>query len=176
MNQTENLKELINYILEKYHKPLKEDLPKIQLLLNKIVSVHGEHHKEFEKINIVFGKFKNDMIKHLHKEESVLFPMLEEIQNCIDSNKKLWWLHCGSIQNPISQMEHEHDIFDEYFKEMSLLSNKYEISSDACNAVTTTYKLLEKLEKDTCEHATFENDVLFKIAIKKEEKSLNNDK
>gem|GEM_PF-6487381 len=29
------------------------------------------------------------MIKHLHKEENVLFPMLQEIQNCIDNNKKL---------------------------------------------------------------------------------------
>lgn len=175
MIQIENLKEWIHYILETYHNPLREDLVKIQLLLNKIVSVHGEHHPEFAQINTVFWKFKNDMIKHLHKEENVLFPMLQEIQNCIDNNKKLWWFHCGSIQNPISQMEHEHDIFDTYFEEMSLLSNKYEIPSDACNAYTTTYKMLEKLEKDTREHATFENDVLFKVALEKE-KILNNEK
>lgn len=175
MIQIENLKEWIHYILETYHNPLREDLVKIQLLLNKIVSVHGEHHPEFAQINTIFWKFKNDMIKHLHKEENVLFPMLQEIQNSIDNNKKLWWFHCGSIQNPISQMEHEHDIFDTYFEEMSLLSNKYEIPSDACNAYTTTYKMLEKLEKDTREHATFENDVLFRVALEKE-KILNNEK
>lgn len=176
MQNEKNLKVLINYILEKYHTPLKEDLPKIQLLLNKIVEVHGDHHPEFEQIKNVFLKFKNDMLNHLHKEENILFPMMIEIQECIDNNVKLWGLHCWSIQNPIYQMEHEHDIFDEYFKEMSILSNNYSIPSDACNTYTTTYKMLKNLEKETIEHATFENDVLFKLAISKEEKSLNNNK
>lgn len=174
MNNEQNLSVLIDYILEKYHNTLKQDLPKIQLLLNKIVEVHWDIHPEFEQIRKVFLNFKSDMLDHLNKEEVVLFPMMREIQSCIDKNTKLWGLHCWSIKNPITQMEHEHDIFDEYLKKMSKLSKKYFIPKDACNAYTTTYKMLEKLEKETIKHATFENDVLYKLAIEKEEKSLNN--
>jgi regulator of cell morphogenesis and NO signaling len=161
---------LTNYIIEKYHNPLREDLDKLSPLLDKIVEVHGTSHSEFENIRNIFLKFKEEMIKHLFKEENVLFPSMKEIQNSFNESKKLPVFHFGTIKNPINKMEFEHTNFDNYLSQIKVLSNDFFILEDACNTYATSYKLLKKIYNDTIEHATFENDVLHKLAIETENK------
>lgn len=89
MKNETNLILLTEYIMEKYHTPLRENLPKIHLLLDKIVQVHGEKHPEFAQIRQVFVKFKEEMLPHLYKEEKILFPMMQQLQKTMDKNEKL---------------------------------------------------------------------------------------
>lgn len=167
-----NLIELTEMIIEKYHNPLRENLPKLQLLLDKIVHVHGDIHPEFALIAKEFWNFKEEMLKHLYKEEKILFPMMKTLQKARDEGQKVWPFHCGSIQNPIAQMEHEHADFEEYLEKMNQLSNHFAIPGDACNAVTMTYTMLKHLYDETLEHANLENTVLHTIAIEMEQKSV----
>lgn len=168
--ENKDLIQLTDYIIEKYHNPLREDLWKLKTLLDKIVEVHGDLHPEFEKIKKVFLSFKENMLNHLHKEEKILFPMMKKIQTSLNNWTKLWEFHCWSIKNPITQMEYEHNTFDEYLNQIKDLSNNFFIPEDACNTYAMTYKLLEKVYNDTIEHATFENDVLHVLAIEWEKK------
>lgn len=152
-------------IIEKYHNPLREKLPKLQLLLDKIVHVHGDIHPEFALIAKEFWDFKEEMLKHLYKEEKILFPMMKTLQKAFDEGKNTWPFHCGSIQNPIAQMEYEHDNFEEYLTKIKQLSNNFILPDDACNAVTMTYTMLKNLYEETWEHAALENDILHRDAI-----------
>lgn len=172
MKNETNLVILTQYIIEKYHNPLKQDLPKIHLLLDKIVQVHGVKHPEFAEIRNVFIKFKEEMLQHLNKEEKILFPMMLQLQKTLDENKKLWSFHCGSIKNPITQMEHEHGNFERYLEEIKNLSSNFLIPNDACNTYKLTYNLLKSLYEETLEHANLENTALHKIAIEIEKKCI----
>lgn len=67
-------------------------------------------------------------------------------------------------------MEFEHGNFDEYLTKIKELSNHFTLPKDACNAVTTTYTLLQELYNETLEHAHFENTTLHTIAIEIEKK------
>jgi regulator of cell morphogenesis and NO signaling len=88
MNNTD-LIELTEFIIQKYHNPLRENLPKIHLLLNKIVDVHGSIHPEFAKMKDIFILFQNEMLKHLDKEEKILFPMMQALQKAINEKKNI---------------------------------------------------------------------------------------
>lgn len=163
-----NLCNIIDFILEKYHNPLRINLEKISFLLNKIVDVHSEHHPEFIEIRSVFNNFKKDILEHIDKEEKILFPIMREIEKSYTENRIIWKFHCWNVINPIKQMEIEHDKFDKYLTDIRILSSNYFIPDDACQAFSTTYKMLELLDKETLEHASLENNILHKLAIEKE--------
>lgn len=168
MKNNKNLIELTSHIIEKYHNPLREDIEETKNLLDKIIEVHWNEHSEFQKIKNVFILFSNKILNHLNKEEKILFPMMIEIENNLNNNKILWDFHCWSIQNPIKQMEVEHWMFDWFLWKIKELSNNFFIPDNACKAYTRTYELLKKIYNDTLEHANFENTVLHKIRLEKE--------
>lgn len=168
MENEKDLKKIINYILDKYHNPLKINIPKIKFLLDKIVEVHWNIHPEFAEIRIVFELFASEIISHIDKEEKILFPMMEKIEEVFKNKNTLEWFHCWSIWNPIKQMELEHSNFDKYLKEIRILSSNYFIPSDACKAFTTTYEMLKELDNETVNHAKLENNTLHKKALEKE--------
>ncbi len=168
MKNEKDLSKIIDFILEKYHNPLRENLTKISILLDKIVEVHWTQHPEFAKIRAIFSNFKLDILSHIDKEEKILFPIMKEIEESFKNRKKLWCFHCASVGNPIRQMELEHSNFENYLNDMRTLSNNYLIPSDACNAVTNTYNMLKELDSETTDHAALENNTLHKLRIQKE--------
>lgn len=163
-----DLIELTEFIIQKYHNPLRENLPKIHLLLNKIVDVHWDIHPEFAKMKDIFILFQNEMLKHLDKEEKILFPMMQALQKAVNEKKNIWAFHCGSIKNPVTQMEKEHKIFDFYLEQIKELSNNFFIPENACNAYTTTYTMLKNLYDETLEHTHFEDNTLHKLTLEYE--------
>lgn len=168
MQNEKDLEKIIDYILEKYHNPLKINIPQIKLLLDKIVEVHWNIHPEFAKIRIVFNLFASEITSHIDKEEKILFPMMKEIELAFKNKNPLGWFHCWSVWNPIRQMELEHSNFDKYLKEIRILSSNYFIPSDACKTFTRTYEMLKELDNETVNHARLENDTLHKTALEKE--------
>jgi regulator of cell morphogenesis and NO signaling len=65
-------------------------------------------------------------------------------------------------------MELEHSNFEEYLLKIRNLTNNYFIDSDACKTYRKVFEMLQELEKETIEHAGLENNILHKLAMKKE--------
>lgn len=112
-------------IIEAHHVPLKEQLPIIIALSNKARAVHGDIHPELIRLNEVIRAFVDEMNSHLHKEENILFPMMQKLDEIEQSGGGVPNFHCGSIANPISQMEAEHRDFDELLAEMRTLTSDF---------------------------------------------------
>src|SRR6185436_1685991 len=47
---TAPLPKLIAFILERYHETLREELPRLQQMMDKVERVHGENHPELAEI------------------------------------------------------------------------------------------------------------------------------
>ncbi len=155
---------LANHIEETHHAYLREELPRLDFMTRKVAAVHGEHAPELHQIREVFVGFQEELIRHMEKEETVLFPMIREIEN---SDTALSF-HCGSISNPIAQMEKEHDNAGSALEKFRSLTNDYVPPVDACNTYRALFHGLEGLEKDMQQHIHKENNVLFPKAIIKE--------
>ena len=56
----------------------------------------------------VFGALRAEMEMHMHKEEAILFPFIEQYGRAEVQNRPMPPVPFGTIANPIAMMEHEH--------------------------------------------------------------------
>ena len=72
--------------------------------------------------------------------------------------------HCGSVRNPISVMEREHDTAGSLLARLRELTSSYTSPADGCTSYEMLYRGLAELEADTHLHVHKENNVLFPMA------------
>lgn len=159
----ESLTELADHIVEFHHGYLKENLPEIGALAEKVARVHGGHTPELVKLKDVFLAMKDELEAHMMKEEAVLFPMIRDMEA---SGQREF--HCGSLENPIRVMMMEHDSAEDALSEMSLLTNRFTPPLDACSSYRRLFGALEQLSKDMETHINKEDKILFPRAVEKE--------
>ncbi len=157
---TASLTDLCDHIETTYHRPLKEELPRIEFLTHKVAARHGDGHPELIEIHRIFVALQEELTSHMMKEERVLFPICRQL----DKAEKLPPTHCGSIANPIGQMVHEHDDAGLSLARINELTNNYTPPADACNTYRATFDALRQLERDMHQHVHKENHILFRKA------------
>ncbi len=163
---------LIDYIEKTHHRYVEEKTQEIIPYLNKICSVHGDHHPELHQINQHFNAAAGELAAHMKKEELILFPYVRKMVKVKQENLNLNAPHFGTIQTPIQMMMHEHTTEGERFRKIEELSNNYTPPPDACNTYRVTFALLKEFEQDLHLHIHLENNILFPKAIELEEQFL----
>src|ERR1035441_10451131 len=77
--QTAPLDQLVKHIVGTHHEYLKMDLPVLGHRMDKVVSVHGARDPQtLPRMAKVFTALRADMEMHMHKEEAILFPFIEQ--------------------------------------------------------------------------------------------------
>jgi regulator of cell morphogenesis and NO signaling len=102
---------------------------------------------------------------HMMKEEMVLFPYIVKMEESIIQKEPILPPPFGSVQNPVSMMEHEHESAGNALRAMREASSGYTAPSDACVSYQTLYKALAEFEADLHQHIHLENNILFPRAI-----------
>jgi regulator of cell morphogenesis and NO signaling len=74
-------------------------------------------------------------------------------------------MHCGTVLNPIRQMETEHEAAGAALAQMRALTGGYAPPADACPTFMALYDALRELEDDLHEHIHLENNILFPRSI-----------
>ncbi|HYG40864.1 MAG TPA: iron-sulfur cluster repair di-iron protein [Cytophagales bacterium] len=163
---------LADYIEKKHHRYVEEKTPVIRQYLEKICSVHGDHHTELFEIAELFKESIGEFTKHMKKEELVLFPFIRKMVKSGKEQQPVKAPYFGSVKNPVEMMMHEHDAEGDRFRKIAALSNNYNPPADACNTYKVTFALLKEFEDDLHLHIHLENNILFPKSIGLE-KSLN---
>ena len=68
---------LVDYIVNVHHTYVKENLSIINEFATKVATVHGHHAPETIEIDNLFTALSNELINHLEKEETILFPAIK---------------------------------------------------------------------------------------------------
>jgi regulator of cell morphogenesis and NO signaling len=141
------LDELISHILAKHHAFLKEELPRLDQLLTKIVNKRYHH---LEPALEIFLGLKAELDQHLLKEEMVLFPRIQRLE---------------AVRDPIRRMEMEHDSAGNALRQLRAATNHFEVPEGVCNTYRAVMASLEELEADLHMHIHLENNILFPRAL-----------
>lgn len=150
----ESLTDLIDHILINYHRPLDEELPRLEYMVNKVYNVHGDKNPEmFSELRQVYLTLINELKAHMMKEEQILFPMIKRGAG-------------GMANGPINVMLQEHDSAGNALKKIRELTNNYQLSEQACNTWRALWHGLEALEEALHHHIHLENNILFPRALK----------
>jgi regulator of cell morphogenesis and NO signaling len=147
------LDHLMDHILHAYHKPLWEELPRLDAMARKVLEVHHDKNPEgLTELVRVYGALRAELEQHMMKEEQILFPMVRRGQGIMASG-------------PISVMEYEHEAAGEALRRLRVLTSDYEVPAEACNTWRALWHGLAALETELHEHIHLENNILFPRAL-----------
>ncbi len=169
-----NLRDLADHIVSTHHEYVRSAIPSIQAHLEKITNKHGKKYQYLFDVNQIFNLLAQEMISHMQKEEQILFPLIKYIADMEHFHEKPKTHGYGTVQNPITKMEQEHDMAGNYTEAIKKLTDNYSLPNDACTTFALAYKELENFEKDLHKHIHLENNILFPRVIEIEKKLLNN--
>ena len=163
---------LCRHIVERHHGFMRRQLPRLRSLFADVRAAHGATHgKLINALRTVFDGLAAEIEMHLEKEEQILFPYIEQFDRHLRLGEPLPEVHCGSVQNPIRQMEHEHDNAGAALEKLRQLTGDYQPPADACQKFKALYDSLAELEQDLHEHIHLENNILFPKAVQMEQKA-----
>ena len=166
--QKASLTALAEHINATHHVYVKTEIPRIQALATKVVSVHGARHPELSQVEEVFDNLADELTSHLMKEEQILFPYVIAMDRAQSTGEPLPHSCFGTVQNPIRMMFLEHDNAGAALKELRQLTSNYTAPGDGCVSYQTLYKALADFEADLHQHIHKENNILFPRAIQLE--------
>jgi regulator of cell morphogenesis and NO signaling len=167
----EPLNALIDHILERYHKTLGEELPRLDVLAEKVAGVHGANHPDtLPGIREAFRGLKEELESHMEKEEHVLFPYVRELETASRGLRPAYTVPLGLASGAIGVMEREHEVAGLALKTIHRLTDGFRPPDDACGSFRALYAGLEILEADLHAHIHLENNILFPRAIGMERK------
>lgn len=153
---------LADHIEAVHHRWLHAEMPQLEVLAAKVLSVHGGHHPELQQVRSLLGDLAADFAPHLAKEERLLFPAIRALVRGGGG------FSFGSVANPIAVMTAEHETVGEVLEKLRETTSGFEPPADACASYRLLYQRLEALEADTHLHVFKENAILFPAAIELE--------
>lgn len=150
---------LADHIVETHHRYLKEELPLLDALADKVLAVHGQRHPELAEVRALVSEVRADLEPHLMKEERILFPAIHDL---VAGRRDFPF---GRLANPVRMMLSEHDRAGELLVALRRATGGYAVPDDACASYRSLYERLDALELDTHRHIHKENHALFPAAL-----------
>ncbi|MGE3277838.1 MAG: iron-sulfur cluster repair di-iron protein [Vicinamibacterales bacterium] len=149
---TRPIPELIAFIVDRYHRALRTEVPELVALAARVETRHADKPACPHGLRAHLEAMQQAVNDHLDKEETVLFPLLLAGQG-------------GLAATPIRVMEEEHDDHGRNLARIRALTADLVPPPEACPTWRALYLRLGALEADLMDHIHLENHVLFPRAI-----------
>jgi len=150
--------ELIEHIVSKHHGYLRDELPRLHTMAQRVAQVHGPHTPSLVQVHLIYEEMMVELTHHMMKEEEVLFPAIRAMASGGSAGIPL--------DGAIATMLAEHDEAGAALAKMRELTNGFTPPPEACNTYRALFAGLAELEEDLHRHIHLENSVLFPAARK----------
>jgi regulator of cell morphogenesis and NO signaling len=147
---TAPLERVVGHIVETYHRPLRDELPRLEAMAEKVARVHAERDPEgrLPRILDTVVALRHELERHMAQEEEVLFPAIVGGGG-------------GAGDAPIGAFVDDHAAAGEALGRLRDLTDGYVPPEDACNTWRALWAGLADLETAMHQHIHLENNVLF---------------
>jgi regulator of cell morphogenesis and NO signaling len=164
-----SLAELADHIVNSHHAFLRRELPRLTELAGRVAYEHGSQDPRLRMLVDIFLGFNAELMAHMWKEEQILFPMIRELASSDETPE----FHCGTLANPVRQMECEHDGASVALREMQTLTDDVTAPEWASHPHRDLVGSLARLTKDMTIHIYEEDSLLFPRALEMEAQKSN---
>jgi len=143
---------LVDFIIARFHDPLRTELARLQDMARKVARVHRDKPTCPAELAAHVAELAASFIAHMAKEEQILFPMIRAGFG-------------ARAHMPIKVMMQEHENHAANLRRTRVLTADLEAPADACGTWRALYDELRELELDLMRHVHLENNVLFPAAL-----------
>jgi regulator of cell morphogenesis and NO signaling len=144
------LAEVIEFILTRFHEPLRRDLPDLIERARQVESATSG--RQLAGLASHLSQVRLAVESHLAKEEKILFPLILAGRG-------------ATALMPIRVMMTEHEDHKQNLRRTRELTHDFSLPADAPAAWRDLFRDLDRLEADLAEHIALENEVLFTRAL-----------
>lgn len=163
---------LIRHIVQTHHGYIRNELPRLLAMAERVASKHGPTHPEAGQIERQLKQLAEELLPHLQKEEIVLFPYIEKLEKRRNGGAETPEACFASVESPIRMMMHEHEAAGALMEEMRAATGGFTPWIGACPTTVGLYDGLNAFERDLHRHVHLENNLLFPAAIALEQEVL----
>jgi regulator of cell morphogenesis and NO signaling len=160
-----SLEKLVQYIVRRHHRSVRQELPSLAALAHKLAGKHGEHAPELIAIDRLMDELHGDMIGHLEKEENILFPYIVHLDQHLGLARPTASACFRRVSQPVRMMMDEHKSALRILGELRSLTNEFTAPEWACANHISFHTGLRAFEKDLKIHIHLEDKVLFPRAV-----------
>ena len=153
------LTDLIDHIQAQHHGYLRDQLPRLGALIDKVALAHRHTHPELRLLRRIFHAFADDLVPHMLKEEHVVFPAIKRREASADHGAT------AELRASLELMENEHDTVGAQLRAIRDLTDDYRPPVEACRSWRALLEGLADLEADMHLHIHKENNILFPRAM-----------
>lgn len=146
------LGELVDFILTRYHAPLRGDVRTLIELAAKVERVHAAKASCPHGLTAHLSQVLDELEAHLGKEEQILFPAIRGGTGV-------------ALMPSVKALMQEHQDHGESLRRTRMLTADLVVPPEGCTTWRTLYSGLARLERELMEHIHLENYVLFPRAL-----------
>lgn len=143
---------LVDFIIARFHEPLREELARLEGMARKVERVHRAKPSCPAGLAEHVADMAIGLNEHMAKEEQILFPMIRAGFG-------------ARAHMPIKVMMQEHEDHAANLRRTRALTADLEAPADACGTWRALYDGLRELELDLMRHVHLENNVLFPAVL-----------
>lgn len=142
---------LTDHLVATHHRYLRDELPSLDALAEKVLGVHGGRHPELQEIRAIVALLAVDLPAHLDVEEQDLFPAIRSLAGGDPAVVRL----------QLDALGDDHDDVGELLARLRRITGGFRPPADGCASFQLLYERLDALEADTHLHVHKENHTLF---------------
>lgn len=146
------LDELVQHILDRYHAPLRGELPRLIELAGQVERAHADKPDRPVGLTDLLTEVNAAVLSHLAKEEQILFPLIVAGRG-------------RTAHMPVKVMMKEHEDHGQNLQRIRQLTADLTPPAHACASWRELYRALAELENELMDHIHLENNILFPRAL-----------
>ena len=164
----EPLADILRHIVTKHHAYVASESPRLIALAVKVSTKHGPNHPELAQVRTLVESLMEELRVHMVKEEQVLFPYIERLEECVISGETVLPAAFGQVERPVHMMMLEHEGAGEILRQLREITGDFTAPEDACMSFRMLYQGIVDFEADLHQHIHLENNIVFPRALELE--------
>jgi regulator of cell morphogenesis and NO signaling len=161
------LKSLVEHLVRDHRSWRAREFPLIEHLFDRIEHSPGSPQPAFlTSLRRAFYRLRAEIEGHMSREENVLFPAIVDVEHGSAGGAAVRRSTFGSIRNPITMLEDDHDEDERLLAAVREAAHGYEVPEAAGESVRVLFHELQALEAAMHAHTRLESSILFARALR----------
>lgn len=149
--------QVMSYLITTHHEFTRSIMEEIGELIHEAAKELKNPPEELGELNSIWKKYHDQMVMHLHDEENILFPWIEQLDHSGTTNAEIARSYSGSVK----QMLEEHEHHQEDMAKVKDLADRLSQKGGYAPVLARLAYKLKQLNQDLREHMQIERALLF---------------